>query len=104
VKKVDNALKEGLANLVTNSNMKALSVRGGWIDRRSRAPTGDFTMAFGHGHPLVFIDFIAQNLIQATKKKLKCDLREVTETKQNKTLIKKVFDQNKSQNLIQTTF
>lgn len=45
---------------------------------------------------------MVQNLIQATKKKLKYDLRQVTETKQN--IIKKIFDQNKSQNLIQTTY
>jgi hypothetical protein len=24
-----------------------------WTGRRSRAPTGDFTVAFGHGHPVV---------------------------------------------------
>jgi len=35
--------------------MKALSVRGGWTGQRSRAPTGDFTVAFGHGHPLITI-------------------------------------------------
>jgi hypothetical protein len=34
--------------------MKALCVRGGWTGRRSQAPTGDFTVAFGHGHPLVY--------------------------------------------------
>jgi hypothetical protein len=26
------------------------------IGRRSRAPTGDFTVAFGYGHPLVIIN------------------------------------------------
>ncbi len=43
------------SNLATNPNMKALSVRGGWTGRRSRAPMGDFTVAFGHEHPLVLI-------------------------------------------------
>lgn len=51
---------------------------------------------------IISIDFMVQNLIQATKKKLKCDLRQVTETKQN--INKKIFHQNKSQNLIQTTY
>ncbi len=44
--------------------MKALSVRGGWTGRRSRAPTGDFTVAFGHGHPLVLLKPLAIFLLR----------------------------------------
>ncbi len=40
-------------NLPTLVLAPSLCVRGGWTGRRSQAPTGDFTVAFGHGHPLV---------------------------------------------------
>ncbi len=52
-----------------NPNMKALSVWGGWTGRRSRVPTGDFTVAFGHGHPLVAMYVITLTMPLALESK-----------------------------------
>jgi hypothetical protein len=44
--------------------------RGQGTAGRAGAPTGDFTVAFGHGHPLVFSKAKNQPLVQRARKKL----------------------------------
>jgi hypothetical protein len=54
VEKMGNSLKEDLAKPGYKSKHESTK-RSGWLDWPKVTGThGDFTVAFGHGHPLVY--------------------------------------------------